>query len=133
MEDKEAGTGGAAGPKFGLAVLGGVGYVTGLSSNSRAGPTRAASFRRPSASCLVRQESSRCNARVGAWHRSIGGWSRDLGQDGSPPEPERERILAPAECVTFRMAEVAVPRKLFAPILQRIQRFGMPPPLLQRG
>ena len=29
------------------------------------------------------------------------------------------------------MAEVAVPRELFAAILDRIQRFGVPPPLLQ--
>ncbi len=32
-----------------------------------------------------------------------------------------------------QVAEVAVPRELFAAILERIQRFGMPPPLLQRG
>jgi len=31
------------------------------------------------------------------------------------------------------MAEVAVPRALFAAILDRIQRFGVPPPLVQRG
>jgi hypothetical protein len=31
------------------------------------------------------------------------------------------------------MAEVAVPRELFAAILKRIQRFGVPPPLLRRG
>jgi hypothetical protein len=31
------------------------------------------------------------------------------------------------------MAEVAVPRELFAAILNRIQRFGVPPPLAQRG
>ena len=35
--------------------------------------------------------------------------------------------------VTFQMAEVAVPRGLFAAILERIQRFGVPPPLVQRG
>ncbi len=34
---------------------------------------------------------------------------------------------------TFQMAEVAVPRELFAAILERIQRFGVPPPLLQHG
>ena len=33
----------------------------------------------------------------------------------------------------FQMAEVAVPRELFAAILERIQRLGVPPPLLQRG
>jgi hypothetical protein len=31
------------------------------------------------------------------------------------------------------MAEMAVPRQLFAAILDRIQRYGVPPPLLQRG
>ncbi len=34
---------------------------------------------------------------------------------------------------SFQMAEVAVPRELFAAILERIQRFGVPPPLVQRG
>lgn len=33
----------------------------------------------------------------------------------------------------FQMAEVAVPRELFAAILDRIQRFGVPQPLVQRG
>ena len=32
-----------------------------------------------------------------------------------------------------QMAEVAVPRELFAAIFERIQRFGVPPPLVQRG
>ncbi len=31
------------------------------------------------------------------------------------------------------LAEVAVPRELFAAILERIQRFGVPPPLVRRG
>ena len=35
--------------------------------------------------------------------------------------------------VMFQMAEVAVPRELLAALLDRIQRFGVPPPLLQRG
>ncbi len=35
--------------------------------------------------------------------------------------------------VVFHMAEVAVPRELFAAILDRIQRFGVPPPQVQRG
>ncbi len=34
--------------------------------------------------------------------------------------------------VIFQMAEVVVPRELFAAILDRIQRFGVPPPLVQR-
>jgi hypothetical protein len=33
----------------------------------------------------------------------------------------------------FRLAEVAVPRELFAAILERIQRFGVPPPLVRHG
>ncbi len=35
--------------------------------------------------------------------------------------------------VIFQMAEVAVPRDLFAAILDRIQRFGVPPPLVRHG
>ena len=42
-------------------------------------------------------------------------------------------VVRHAKCVTFQMAEVAVPRALFAAIVERIQRFGVPPPLLQRG
>ena len=38
-----------------------------------------------------------------------------------------------AKYVTFQMAEVAVPRELFTAILERIRRFGVPPPLVQRG
>ncbi len=38
-----------------------------------------------------------------------------------------------AQYATFQMAEVSVPRELFAAILERIQRFGVPPPLVQRG
>ncbi len=35
--------------------------------------------------------------------------------------------------VTVDPAEVAVPRELFAAILDGIQQFGVPPPLVQRG
>ncbi|MCH8146661.1 MAG: hypothetical protein IH987_01525 [Planctomycetes bacterium] len=42
------------------------------------------------------------------------------------------RIVRHAKYVTFLMAEVAVPRELFAAILERIRRFGVPPPLVQR-
>jgi hypothetical protein len=42
-------------------------------------------------------------------------------------------VVRHAKYVTFQMAEVAVPRELFAAILDRIQRFGVPPPLVQRG
>ncbi len=42
------------------------------------------------------------------------------------------KVVRHSKYVTFQMAEVAVPRELFAAILERIQRFGVPPPLLQR-
>ncbi len=35
--------------------------------------------------------------------------------------------------VIFQMAEAAAPRDLFAAILDRIQRFGVPPPLVRHG
>ncbi len=41
------------------------------------------------------------------------------------------KVARHSKYVTFQMAEVAVPRELFAAILERIQRFGVPPPLLQ--
>jgi hypothetical protein len=43
------------------------------------------------------------------------------------------KVVRHSKYVTFQMAEVAVPRELFAAILDRIQRFGVPPPLVQRG
>ena len=43
------------------------------------------------------------------------------------------KVVRHSMYVTFQMAEVAVPRELFAAILERIQRFGVPPPLLRRG
>ena len=43
------------------------------------------------------------------------------------------KVARHAKYVTFQMAEVAVPRELFAAILERIQRFGVPPPLVRRG
>ncbi len=43
------------------------------------------------------------------------------------------KVVTHSGYVIFQMAEVAVPRQLFAAILERIQRFGVPPPLLQRG
>ena len=39
------------------------------------------------------------------------------------------KVVRHAKYVTFQMAEVAVPRELFAAILERIRRFGVPPPL----
>ena len=38
-----------------------------------------------------------------------------------------------ARYITFQMADVAVPRELFAAIQERIQRFGVPPPLVRYG
>ena len=43
------------------------------------------------------------------------------------------KVVRRAKYVTSQMAEVAVPRALFAVILDRIQRFGVPPPLVQRS
>ncbi len=43
------------------------------------------------------------------------------------------KVIQHAKYVTFQLAEVAVPRELFAAILDRIQRFGEPSPLVQRG
>ena len=43
------------------------------------------------------------------------------------------KVVRRAKYVTFQMAEVAVPRELFAAILDHIQRFGGPPPLVQRA
>jgi hypothetical protein len=43
------------------------------------------------------------------------------------------QVVRHAKYVTFQLAEVAVPRELFGAILDRIQRFGVPPPLVQRG
>ncbi len=43
------------------------------------------------------------------------------------------KVVTHAGYVIFQMAEVAVPRELFAAILERIQWFGVPPPLVQRG
>lgn len=43
------------------------------------------------------------------------------------------KVVRHSKSVTFQLAEVTVPRKLFAAVLERIQRFGMPPPLEERG
>ena len=42
------------------------------------------------------------------------------------------KVVRHSKYVTFQMADVAVPRELFAAILERIQRFRVPPPLLRR-
>jgi hypothetical protein len=41
------------------------------------------------------------------------------------------KVVTHSRYVIFQMAEVAVPRELFAGILERIRRFGVPPPLVQ--
>ena len=43
------------------------------------------------------------------------------------------QVNSHAKYVTFQLAEVAVPRELFVAILERIRRFRVPPPLIQRG
>ena len=42
------------------------------------------------------------------------------------------KVVAHSRYVFFQMAEVAVPGDLFARILEWIQWFGVPPPLVQR-
>ncbi len=43
------------------------------------------------------------------------------------------KVVRHAKYVTFQMAEVAVPRELFAAMFDGIQQFRVPPPLVQRG
>ncbi len=43
------------------------------------------------------------------------------------------KVARHSKYVTFQMADMAVPRELFAAILDRIQRFGVPPPLVRHG
>ena len=43
------------------------------------------------------------------------------------------KVVRHAKYVTFQMAPVVVPRELFAAILERIQWFGVPPPLADDG
>ena len=40
------------------------------------------------------------------------------------------KVARRSKFVTFQTGEVAVPRELFAAILERIRRFGVPPPLV---
>jgi len=42
------------------------------------------------------------------------------------------KLVRHSQYVTFQMAEMALPRELFAAILERVLRFGAPP-LLRRG
>ena len=41
------------------------------------------------------------------------------------------KVVTHSRYVIFQMAEVAAPRALFAAILERIQRFGVPPPVFR--
>ena len=43
------------------------------------------------------------------------------------------KVVRHSKYVIFQMAEVAVPHELFAAILERIQWYGVPPPLVRRG
>jgi hypothetical protein len=43
------------------------------------------------------------------------------------------KVVRHSKYATFQMGEVAMPGELFAAILERIQRFGVPPPLVQPG
>jgi hypothetical protein len=43
------------------------------------------------------------------------------------------KVVTHSGYVIFQVAEVATPRELFATILDRIQRFGVPPPLVRHG
>jgi hypothetical protein len=56
-------------------------------------------------------------------------------QAGSWDGPRRvvAKAVTHSRYVVFQLAEVAVPRELFARILERIQGLGVPPPLVQRG
>jgi len=49
------------------------------------------------------------------------------------PDSLGPKVVRHARYVTFQLADVAVPLDLLAAILERIQRFGVPPPLVQRG
>ncbi len=43
------------------------------------------------------------------------------------------KVIGHAKYVTFQRAEVAMPCELFAAILDRVQQFGVQPPVVQRG
>ena len=77
------------------------------------------------------------------WHTTLGNFLRRLALPRSVKHWSlttlREKLIkiaakvvAHSGNVIFQMAEVAVPRDLFSAILERIQRFGVPPPLVRR-
>ncbi len=63
--------------------------------------------------------------------RSVKRWSLTTLRE--KPIKIAAKVVRHVKYVTFQMADVAVPRELFAAILERIQRFGVPPLLVQRG
>jgi hypothetical protein len=82
--------------------------------------------------------------RLFALAYSLGNFLRRLAlpktvEHRSPNTPREKlikigaKVVRHAKYMTFQMAEVAVPHKLFAKILDRVQRFGVSPRLVQRG
>ena len=58
-------------------------------------------------------------------HWSLTTLSEKLGKMGA-------KVTRHSKYVTFQLAEVAVTRNLFATILDRIERFALPPPVVSR-
>lgn len=56
-------------------------------------------------------------------HRSLTTLREKLVKTGA-------KVVRHAKYVTFQLAEVAVPRRLFAAILERIARLAIPPPFV---
>ncbi len=59
--------------------------------------------------------------------------ARQIARQAAIKQPRVNKVVTHSRYVIFQMAEVAVPRESFVAILERIQRFGVPPPLVQRG
>ena len=83
----------------------------------------------------VRQMNGACNLRSYLWRLALPRYvhRRSLTTLREELIKIRAKVVRHAKYVTFQMAEVAVQRELFATILGRIQRFGVTPPLVQRG
>ena len=56
-----------------------------------------------------------------------------MARQAAIKQPRVNKVVTHSRYVIFQMAEVAVPRESFAAILDRIQRVGVPPPLVRRG
>ena len=56
-----------------------------------------------------------------------------MARQAAIKQPRVNKVVTHSRYVMFQMAEVAVPRESFAAILDRIQRVGVPPPLVRRG